>query len=126
VSTVARVAAVCVDAGGPVTTWRGDLTLVNVLLAKSSGEPERTVAGEVSVVHVRTASCAVLALVWETWIHLHLTRVSGIGWLADALERVDMIDADPSILARLVLTIIYVGLAVDSSKSRGAATAVAA
>ena len=56
----------------------------------------------------------------------HLTRVSGIGWLADALEAVDMIDADPSILARLVLTIIYVCLAVDSCKSRGAATAVAA
>ena len=73
-SAVARVAAVCVDAGGPVTTWRGDLTLVNVLLAKSSGEPERTVAGEVSIVHVRTAGCAILALVRETWIHLHLTQ----------------------------------------------------
>lgn len=100
VSALASVTTRSIDAFATVATRCRHRTLINVFLAKSTGESQRTGASIVFVVGGWGASGSIGAVVADARVHLFFAGLASEGRLANAEEIIDMINTSTIVLTR--------------------------
>ena len=117
ISALASVTTRSIDAFATVATRCRHRTLINVFLAKSTGESQRTGASVVFVVRGWGASGSIRAVVADTRVHLFFAGLASEGRLANTAEIIDMINTSTIVLARPEKTIVSINFAVFAFKT---------